>query len=204
MGTPRRSSTTSSLLARMLVDGVRPNATEAAKHGLDRKMFLAAMKKLRPHLDRMRGHQALADQGRVANSAVNAARETLAAHPAARRVWRVADWAQSPGLFRASDNFSVTIYLAMSGEWLVVDSVGVAYVFTTDEELLAYFSECLVTMRLRNTYKPSCVIPSLALELVESLRREVSISNDRRDEDAKKGRDVEQALREIVSRVTSS
>lgn len=203
MGTPKRRSSPDQVLRDMLVAGKRPSKADVARLGLDREMFLAAMKDVRPHLNRMRGHRPLVELASPNYDRCSDARAWLTQQPAARRVWEVASWVQDSKPFHGTQHFAATIYLTMSGNWLIAESDGAAYDIPTDEGLLEHIvSQAWPSLRLHHVTRPHSYITSIPLELVASVHRVVSLSNTIREEDQKKGREIAGALHSMLGRIS--
>lgn len=126
MGTPRRRPSSDEVIWKMLVEGERPTKADVAKLGLDKEVFLRiAMKLVRSHLNRMRGHRPLVELASPDYDRCSDARARLTQQPAAQRVWEVASWVRLQSL-HGTQHFAATIYLAMSGKWLIAESSGAA------------------------------------------------------------------------------
>lgn len=203
MGTPKRRSSPDQVLRDILVEGKRPSKADVAKLGLDNAMFLAAMKLVRSHLNRMRGHRPLVELASPNYDRCSDARAWLTQQPTSQRVWEVASWVQDSTPLQGRELYAVTIYLAMSGNWLIAESSGAAYDIPTDEGLLEHIvSQAWPSLRLRHVTRPHDYIASIPLELVASVHRVVSLSNTIREEDQKKGRVVAGALNSMLGRIS--
>ena len=203
MGTPRRRPSSDEVIWKMLVEGERPTKADVAKLGLDKEVFLAAMKLVRSHLNRMRGHRPLVELASPDYDRCSDARARLTQQPAAQRVWEVASWVQDSKPLHGTQHFAATIYLAMSGKWLIAESSGAAYEIPTDEGLLEHiFSQAWPSLCLYHVTRPHNYITSIPLELVASVHRVVSLSNSIRGEDQKKGIEVAGTLNSMLGRIS--
>ncbi len=206
MGTPKRKPSSDALLVAMLAEGKRPSQEDIAQIGLDSAMLVAAMKHLRPHLSRMRGHRPLIDllQHYGANDRRREACAELVLVRVADRVWQIADWRESAPLSgRYGNRSAVGIFLAMNGKWLMATSEGEAFIFDDDAD----FIEVLQPWTNRRLYTPAVSptwpIKSLPLEIIKSLHGIVAESNKLREDDVKKGAAVTKELSAIISRVAN-
>ncbi len=203
MGTPRRLTNAQQVLQDLLVAGKHPTKSTVVQLGLDNAMFLAAMKQVRSHLNRMRGHRPLVELASPNYDRCSDARAWLTQQPTSQRVWEVASWVQDSKPLQGSEHFAVTIYLAMSGEWLIAESGGNAYEIPTDEGLLEHIaSQAWASLSLHHVIRPHVYIASIPLELIESVLRVVRVSNTIREVDQNRGRGVAAALNSMLSRVS--